>query len=142
MREPLAGETERDIANRLDAIDGILKRLEDALVDLSRLCEVQREQERRLTELEAKVNRISGIVMDLKESNPPHTAGGDRIDTLEAAVKRITATAEEQRTLVESHISEQRRMMEELRKELTKGVRQEEEPAIFEIEDLFRKKRR
>ncbi|MDH7593359.1 MAG: hypothetical protein QHG99_03255 [Methanomicrobiales archaeon] len=119
-----------------------LRSIGEAISDLSRLYEVQREHDRRLSALETTVNRLSGMVMDLKQVQPARPSGSERLDLLEAAVQKITAATNEQKNLVEGHLSEQHRLLEELRRELTKNVRQEEEPAIMEIDDLFRRKPR
>lgn len=135
-------ETETDLKSSMSSMEERLRRIGEAISDLSRLYEVQRDHARRLSELETTVNRLHGIVMDLKQAPPVRPHGSERLDLLEAAVQRITEVTNEQKSLVEGHLSEQHRLLEELRRELAKGIRQEEEPAIMEIEDLFRRKPR
>ncbi|MDD1678333.1 MAG: hypothetical protein LUO93_04010 [Methanomicrobiales archaeon] len=132
-------ESDEAITTRMEKMDALLQNIQQVLSDIRTSLDRTNALELRVQELEKSVGRLQSISMDLRNTGTFSAAGSDRIAPLESMVNKLCTMTAEQKTALDQLVAAQQKSVQELRKEIHHTA-ESEEPAIHEIDDLFRRR--
>jgi hypothetical protein len=132
-------ESDEALSSRVEKMDALLQNIQQVLADIRSSLDRAQALELRVQELERTIGTLQGVRMDRPNTEIFPVSVSDRIAPLEAMVNQLCNMSAAQKAALDQLTQVQQKSVQELRAEIHRKA-EPEEPAIHEIDDLFRRR--